>query len=84
MVAKGFSQREGLDFHETFSPVVKMVTIRSVIALAVVKNWTVFQLYVNNAFLHGDLNETVFMTSPEGYDSICSGKVCKLNKSLMG
>lgn len=61
-----------------------MVTIKVVITLVVVKNWTVFQLDVNNAFLHGDLNESVFMTPPEGYESLFQGKLCKLNKSLYG
>lgn len=61
-----------------------MVTIRSVIALAVVKKWAIFQLNVNNAFLHGDFNETVFINPPKGYDSRFSSKVCKLNKSLYG
>lgn len=84
LVAKGYSQREDLHFHETFSPIVKMVTIRSVIALAVIKKWIVYQLDVNNIFLHGDLHECVYMTPPEGYDSLFHGKVCKLNKSLYG
>lgn len=61
-----------------------MVTVRSVIALAVIKNWIVFQLDVNNTFLHGDLNETVFMTPPKGYDSMFFGKVWQLKKSLYG
>lgn len=70
LVTKGYSQREGLDFHETFSHIVKMVIVRSVIALVVIRNWTIFQLDVNNAFWHGDLNECVFMMPSEGYDQV--------------
>ncbi|GJY36045.1 ribonuclease H-like domain-containing protein, partial [Tanacetum coccineum] len=84
LVAKGFSQREGFDYDETFSHVVKMVTVRCLIGLAVVNNWPLYQLDVNNAFLYGDLVEDVYMTLPDGYNNEDKSKVCKLNKSLYG
>ncbi|GKF95480.1 ribonuclease H-like domain-containing protein, partial [Tanacetum coccineum] len=84
VVAKGFNQREGIDFDETFSPVVKIVTVRCLINLAVQSGWSLFQMDINNAFLYGDLNEFVYMTLPPGYFSTNETKVCKLNKSLYG
>ncbi|GKA32283.1 putative RNA-directed DNA polymerase [Tanacetum coccineum] len=84
-VAKGFQQQPGIDFHETFIPVVKSKTIRAVLSLAVTINWPLRQLDIQNAFLHGNLKEQVYMKQPSGcIDPQRANHVCLLHKSLYG
>lgn len=83
LVVRGFTQEYGIDYQETFSPVVKFTSIRAILAMAASKHMKLQQFDVKTAFLNGDLEEDVYMNQPIGYDD-GSGRVCKLSKSLYG
>jgi hypothetical protein len=85
LVAKRFHQRPGLDYKETFSPVVKPVTIHVVLTIAIMQGWSLRQLDVNNAFLHGHLTEKVYMQQSPGFKSLeHPHHVCCLTKAIYG
>ena len=84
LVIRGFEQVKDKDYKHIFSPVAKLTTVRIFIALATAKSWPLHQLDINNAFLHGYLNEEVYMVPLEGYTKAKLGQVCKLQRSLYG
>jgi histone deacetylase 1/2 len=84
LVTKGFKQCFGIDYEDTFSPVVKAATIRLVLSIVVSRGWCLRQLDVHNAFLHGVFEE-VYMRQPPGYeDKTRPQHVCRLDKALYG
>ncbi|KAH9714593.1 hypothetical protein KPL71_020713 [Citrus sinensis] len=85
LVVKGYAQKECIDFNEIFSPVVRLTTVRIVLAMCATFDLHLEQLDVKTAFLHGELEEEIYMLQPEGFAE--TGKenlVCRLNKSLYG
>jgi hypothetical protein len=85
LIAKGYAQTYGIDYEETYSPVAKMTTVRAIIAMATIKGWSLHQMDVKNVFLHGDLQEEVYMEQPPGYvDQTHLNLVCRLKKTLYG
>jgi hypothetical protein len=84
LVSKGFSQIEGIDYNETFAPLAKMNFICLVLSLVCSHKWEVHQMDVKSTFLHGDLQEEIYMEQPLGYVQNDSSLVCHLKKSLYG
>ncbi|GKC05222.1 putative RNA-directed DNA polymerase [Tanacetum coccineum] len=85
LVVKGYAQREGVDYNEVFAPVARWDAIRTLIAVAAQRNWTVYQLDVKSAFLNGELKEVVYVSQPKGF--IKKGeeaKVYRLKRALYG
>lgn len=85
LVAKAYSQKEEVDYTKFYALIARLDTIRTIIALAANRKWNVYQLYVKLAFLHGTLNENVYIKQPKGYER--EGKeqmVYKLHKTLYG
>lgn len=83
LVARGFQQAHGRDYDETFAPVAHMTTVRTLIAVAATRSWTISQMDVKNAFLHGDLHEEVYMHPPPGVEAP-PGHVFRLRRALYG
>ena len=84
-VARGFTQKEGIDYDETFALVARYTTIKTIISLAAVFRWKLHQMDVKTAFLNGEIEEEVYIEQPEGFAT--HGKkthACKLKKSLYG
>jgi hypothetical protein len=85
LVAKGFTQQYGIDYLDTFSPVIKPTTVRLVLSIIVSKQWDLRQIDISNAFLHGMLTETSYMHQPPGFEDGCHlDYVCKLKKAIYG
>jgi hypothetical protein len=83
LVAKGFTQEYGIDYEETFAHVAILTSVRSLLAVATVRYWQLFQMDVKNAFLNGDLTKEVYIHPSPGYHHPAH-KVCRLRQALYG
>jgi hypothetical protein len=85
LVAKGYTQKHGINYTEVYAPVARMETVRMVVALAAQRNWKIFQLDVKSTFLHGELHVDVYAEQPKGYEIKGSEDIVyKLHKALYG
>ena len=79
LIAKGYTQKEGIDYDETFSPVAMLKTIRILLSIAAALNYEIWQMDVKTIFLNGNLDERIYMQQPEGFvQDGQGGKVCEL------
>ena len=84
IVAKGYSQRPGVDYNESFAPTFRPATLRLILALAAVEDLELRSIDISSAFINGDLDEEIYMKQPEGFHIGGAHKVCRLKKSLYG
>jgi hypothetical protein len=85
LVARGFTQQEGIDYSKTFSPVIKQAIVRLVFSIVISCDWKIHQFDIHHAFLNGVLDEEVYMKQPPGFvDYALPSHVCRLHKSLYG
>lgn len=82
LVALGNKQEYGIYYDETFAPVAKMTTVRTILAITASQYWPLFQFDARNVFLHGDLKEEVYMQLPPGFPKRSDGVVSRLKRSL--
>lgn len=87
LVAKGYTQQEGIDFLDTISPVAKMATMKILLSVAPKLKWKLTQLDISNASLNSDLEEEIYMKLPPGYSElrgveVSPNAVCRLHKSV--
>ena len=83
LVVKGYKQKEGVDYFDTYSPVTRITSIRMLMAIAVLHNLEIHQMDVKSTFLNGELNDEIYMEQPEGFIVPSQEKkVCRLVKSL--
>jgi hypothetical protein len=85
LVAKGFNQQPGINYDETYNPVIKPTMVHTVLSFAISSGWSLRPIDIHNAFLHGDLSEQVFMSQPLGYQHLAyPTHVCQLQKAIYG
>lgn len=88
LVAKDFTQQEGVEFTYTFSPIAKLASVKLLLGLSSIKGWSLTQLDITNAFLNGNLDEDIYISLPQGYtpgdQPLPPNSVCRLRKSLYG
>ena len=84
LVAKGYTQTYGINYQESFAPVAKMNTIRILLSLVVNFDWELQQHDVKNVFLHGELEEEIYISIPPGFSRSDGNKVCRLKNALYG
>ena len=84
-MAKGYTQKEGIDYEETFSPIAMLKFIRILLSIAGYYDYEIWQMDVNTAFLNGNLGEEIYMMQPEGFIAKNQERmVCKLKRSIYG